>query len=65
MRKHQRTCVQACQSVGLNVLGIEHRGKHWVVICDKGKVICPSTPSDRRFLHNLKSNAKRLLINPL
>lgn len=65
MRKYYRDCVEACRSAGLNPLGIEHRGKHWAVVCTEGRIFCASTPSDHRHMDNLKRAAKRLARAPM
>jgi hypothetical protein len=61
MTKHVRFCVSVCRDVGLTPRGIEWRGKHFAVSCEEGLLFCPCTPSDRRFHHNLRSSARRLL----
>jgi hypothetical protein len=61
MTKTERECVNVCHEVGLTTLQIEYRGKHWAVVCEEGKLFCPSTPSDHRYLQNLRRSAKRLL----
>lgn len=61
MTRHQRDCVDICRSAGLNPVRIEHRGKHIAVVCVEGKLFCSSTPSDHRFKHNLKADARRML----
>ena len=60
MNKHKRHCVRICRKAGLHPICTQQRGKHWAVICEEGMVICPSTPSDRRFRHNLASSARRM-----
>ncbi len=60
MNKHKRDCKRICYEAGLHPIRIEHRRKHLAVICEEGMLICPSTPSDRRFRHNLASFARRM-----
>ncbi len=60
MNKHERDCLSICREAGLHPTRIEHRSKHLAVICEEGMRICPSTPSDRRFRHNLASVARRM-----
>jgi hypothetical protein len=59
--KTEHESIAVCRDVGLTPLQIEYRGKHWAVVCEEGKLFCPATPSDRRYLQNLKRSAKRLL----
>ncbi len=61
MRKHFRDCIQLCRDAGLNVTGIEHRGRHWAVCTETGgKIFMPSTPSDRRWRANARAVARRI-----
>lgn len=59
MRKHERECIRLCRSAGLTVLQIAY-GKHLKVVCRQGIIVCPSTPSDQRWMQNLKSVARRV-----
>jgi hypothetical protein len=62
MTKIERLALATCRDVGLHVLEIEHRGKHNAVVCREGRIFCSASPSDgRRYLHNLKQTAKKLL----
>lgn len=64
MNKHRRDCIRLCQQEGLTVHGIEHRGKHWAVVCAEGSLIFPCTPSDgRRWRCNMQAVARRLARN--
>lgn len=60
MNRHYRDCLRVCRAAGLTPRGIEHRGKHFAVVCAEGLVFCPSTPSDRRSRNNLQAFARRL-----
>lgn len=60
MHRHRRDCLEICTGAGLTVLGVEERGRQWGVRCAEGLVICPSTPSDRRWRLNLRAQARRM-----
>lgn len=58
--KHQRDCLALCAEVGLTVLGVEQRGRHWAVVCAEGRLFLPLTPSDHRWRRNARAQARRL-----
>ena len=60
MSKHHRDCVRICEQAGLSVLQISFGGKHLKVVCAQGTVVCPSTPSDHRWVRQLRAFARRL-----
>ena len=60
MSKHERECVNICRGAGLIVLAISMRGKHLKIVCRQGMVVCPCTPSDQRWIKNMRSVARRL-----
>jgi hypothetical protein len=59
--KIERLAIAACREVGLDVIGIEQRGKHPAVVCKQGRMFFAGSPSDARYLMNLKKTAKHLL----
>jgi 16S rRNA U516 pseudouridylate synthase RsuA-like enzyme len=64
MRKHLRDCRRLCESVGLEVMRIEHRRSgHIALHTDKGYLFFGATPSDRRWRMNMLIHARRLAAN--
>jgi hypothetical protein len=63
MRKHKQELLSVCRDAGLNPISVSHRGKHLCVECEEGRLFCPSTPSDRRYRHNLRSVARGMARN--
>jgi len=62
MTKHQRECLNVCRDAVLRLVGVGYRGKHWAVVCStESKLFCATTPSDQRYLRNLRRSARRLL----
>lgn len=61
MHKHKRECRRLCDSAGLTVSHIEHRGNgHIALHTDRGILFCAGTPSDRRWRLNMLAQARRL-----
>ncbi len=58
--KHRRDCIALCTEAGLNVLGIENRGRHIAVVCLEGSIFMPCTPSDHRWRLNARAFARRM-----
>jgi hypothetical protein len=61
MNKHIRDCLNCCQEAGLEVIEVEHRGKHISLHTERGQLFAPCTPSDRRWRNNMKAQAKRMV----
>lgn len=59
MRRHERDCGRICCAAGLTVLQITY-GKHLKIVCRQGTIVCPTTPSDRRWAKNLRAMARRI-----
>lgn len=49
-----------CRAEGVELLGIEHRGRHFALHFERGLLIAASTPSDRRARHNLRAAIRRM-----
>ena len=60
MKKSHREYRQLCDSEGVNLLGIEPRGRHLALQFERGFVIAASTPSDHRARLNLRAQIRRL-----
>lgn len=60
MRKIIREYHQMCRAEGVELLGIEHRGRHFALHFERGFLIAASTPSDRRARHNLRAAIRRM-----
>lgn len=61
MRKHLRDCRRLCESVGLEIMHIEHRRSgHIALHTNKGRLYCGSTPSDWRAPKKMLAQARRL-----
>jgi hypothetical protein len=60
MSKHRRDCVALCIDAGLNVLGVDDRGRHLTILCTEGRVVMPYTPGDWRWRRNARAQARRM-----
>ena len=60
MTKHERECLTICTAAGLGTLHLRFGGKHLKIMCSKGILVCPSTPSDNRWRKNLRALARRI-----
>jgi len=59
--KYKRECRRLCEQAGLDVAYIEHRGGgHLAMHTEKGFLIFPGTPGDRRWRLNMRAHARRL-----
>jgi hypothetical protein len=63
MTKIERLARDICREVGLDVIGVEQRGKHPAIVCKQGRMFFAGSPSDRRYLMNLKRTARQLLVS--
>ncbi|MFB2533049.1 hypothetical protein ACEYYA_12840 [Paracoccus sp. p3-h83] len=60
MRKVVREYQQLCCAEGVDLLGIEPRGRHYALPFERGFLIAAATPSDHRARHNLRAMIRRL-----
>lgn len=60
IRKVVREYQQLCRVEGVDLLGIEPRGRHYALHFERGFLIAASTPSDHRVRHNLRAVIRRL-----
>lgn len=60
MNRHRRDCIGLCDEAGLEVLRVEHRGRHMAIHTPKGMLTFACTPSDRRWRLNMRSCVRRL-----
>ena len=59
MGRHRRECLAICRDAGLTVFGIDH-GRHDKYQTDRGILVMPCSPSDRRWIKNASAQARRL-----
>jgi len=63
MKKHVKECRKVCERAGLTVLKVRHGGKHLKIVCAQGLITCGCTPSDARWIKELRATARRLARN--
>lgn len=63
MRKHVRECRKTCEQAGLRVLEIRYGGKHLKIVSTQGVITCGCTPSDTRWIKELRATARRMARN--
>jgi hypothetical protein len=61
MNKHIRDCIRFLNDEGVSVYGTPDFGKHLKFHTNIGTLIFPSTPSDSRWLMNMKTFVRRRL----
>ena len=62
MRKHIRDCIRLCESEGLTEITIVNGGKHLKLRSLQGSLVLSSTPSDRRWRDNFRSQVRKLAL---
>ena len=63
MTKHVRECRKVCEGAGLTVLEMRHGKNHLKIVCAQGFITCGCTPSDIRWIKELRAMARRLARN--
>ena len=60
VKKIVRDYQRLCTTEGFDLCGIAVRGGHYALQFERGTIFCPSTPSDRRNMRNLRASIRRL-----
>lgn len=60
MKKIVRDYKKLCATEGFELLDVATRGGHYALQFERGTIFCPSTPSDRRNMRNLRASMRRL-----
>lgn len=60
MKKLVRDYQKLCESEGVSLLGVFRRSRHYALHFERGYVIAPCTPSNRRSLLEVRSYIRHL-----
>ncbi|SDW06281.1 hypothetical protein [Roseicitreum antarcticum] len=60
MKRIIRDYQKLCAAESFDLLDMAPRGGHYALQFERGTIFCPSTPSDRRNMRNLRASIRRL-----